>query len=74
MRVPDRATARLSDTAAAARQDAMKDKKVRRKGRRRMSSLQYGVAPKMKPVSPRRPALVAALDIGTSKIVCLIAG
>jgi len=32
MRVPDRATARLSDTAAAARQDAMKDKKVRRKG------------------------------------------
>ena len=38
-----------------------------------MSSLQYGLAPKMKPVSPRRPALVAALDIGTSKIVCLIA-
>jgi cell division protein FtsQ len=32
MRVPDRATARLSDTAAAVRQDAMKDKKVRRKG------------------------------------------
>jgi cell division protein FtsA len=27
----------------------------------------------MKPVSPRRPAIVAVLDIGTSKIVCLIA-
>ena len=27
----------------------------------------------MKPVSPRRTALVAALDIGTSKIACLIA-
>ena len=27
----------------------------------------------MKPVSPRRSAIVAALDIGTSKIVCLIA-
>ena len=27
----------------------------------------------MKPVSPKRSALVAALDIGTSKVVCLIA-
>ena len=42
------------------------------KGRRRMS-LRDGVTPKMKPVSPRRSAIVAALDIGTSKIVCLIA-
>ncbi len=36
-------------------------------------SLHGGVTPKMKPVSPRRTAIVAALDIGTSKIVCLIA-
>jgi cell division protein FtsA len=36
-------------------------------------SLHDGVTPKMKPVSPRRSAIVAALDIGTSKIVCLIA-
>lgn len=36
-------------------------------------SLQDGLAPRMKPVSPRRSAIVAALDIGTSKIVCLIA-
>jgi cell division protein FtsA len=36
-------------------------------------SLHYGQTPKMKPVSPRRSAIVAALDIGTSKIVCLIA-
>lgn len=38
-----------------------------------MSLLQFGVAPKMKPISPKRAALVAALDIGTSKIVCIIA-
>ncbi len=38
-----------------------------------MSPLQYGITPKMKPVSPKRSALVAALDIGTSKIACLIA-
>ena len=38
-----------------------------------MSSLYYGYAPKMKPISPRRSALVAGLDIGSSKIVCLIA-
>lgn len=38
-----------------------------------MNSLHYGLAPKMKPVSPKRRALVAALDLGTSKIVCLIA-
>jgi cell division protein FtsA len=31
------------------------------------------LTPKMKPVSPRRSALVVALDIGTSKIACLIA-
>jgi cell division protein FtsA len=38
-----------------------------------MSPLQYGLTPKMKPVSPKRTALIAALDIGTSKIACLIA-
>src|SRR5215469_11391290 len=38
-----------------------------------MSPLQYGLTPKMKPVSPKRSALVAALDIGTSKIACVIA-
>jgi cell division protein FtsA len=35
--------------------------------------LRFGLTPKMKPVSPRRSAIVAALDVGTSKIVCLIA-
>lgn len=35
--------------------------------------IQFGLTPKMKPVSPRRAAVVAALDVGTSKIVCLIA-
>ena len=38
-----------------------------------MTVLRFGLTPKMKPVSPRRAAMVAALDIGTSKIVCLIA-
>jgi len=38
-----------------------------------MNVLHYGLTPKMKPVSPKRSALVAALDIGTSKIACLIA-
>src|SRR3974377_167650 len=38
-----------------------------------MSVLRFGLTPKMKPVSPRRAAVGAALDIGTSKIACLIA-
>ncbi len=38
-----------------------------------MSLLQFGVAPKMKPISRKRAALVAALDVGTSKVVCAIA-
>ena len=38
-----------------------------------MSVLHFGLTPKMKPVSPRRSALVAALDVGSSKIACLIA-
>jgi len=38
-----------------------------------MNSLGHGIAPKMKPLSVKRSATVAALDIGTSKIVCLIA-
>src|SRR4029079_11710369 len=41
-------------------------------GRRRVK-FRDGLTPKMKPVSPRRSAIVAALDVGTSKIVCLIA-
>jgi cell division protein FtsA len=35
--------------------------------------VRFGLTPKMKPVSPRRAAVVAALDVGTSKIVCMIA-
>ena len=38
-----------------------------------MSALHYGLTPKMKPISPRRSAVVAALDVGSSKVVCLIA-
>ena len=38
-----------------------------------MSVLHFGLTPKMKPVSPRRSTVAAALDVGTDKIVCLIA-
>jgi cell division protein FtsA len=38
-----------------------------------MSPLNYGLTPKMRPVAPNRAALVVALDVGTSKITCLIA-
>jgi len=38
-----------------------------------MTVLRLGLTPKMKPVSTRRATAVAALDIGTSKIVCMIA-
>src|SRR5580692_2650690 len=38
-----------------------------------MSPLNYGRTPKMKPVAPKRTALVAAVDVGTDKIACLIA-
>jgi cell division protein FtsA len=38
-----------------------------------MTVLHFGLTPKMKPVSPKRSAAVAAIDIGTSKVVCLIA-
>jgi len=37
-----------------------------------MSSLEHGLTPKMKPVSAKRSAIVCALDIGTSKVACLI--
>jgi cell division protein FtsA len=33
----------------------------------------HGITPKMRPIAPRRPTIVAALDIGSQKIACLIA-
>jgi cell division protein FtsA len=38
-----------------------------------MSPLNYGLTPKMRPLASKRAALVVALDVGTSKIACLIA-
>src|ERR1700759_3203114 len=38
-----------------------------------MSPLNSGRTPKMKPVAPKRTALIAAVDVGTDKIACLIA-
>src|SRR5260370_38678821 len=37
-----------------------------------MSALHFALTPKMKPLPGNRSVLVAALDIGTSKIACLI--
>ena len=37
-----------------------------------MSTLGHGFTPKMKPIAPRRSVVVAALDVGSSKVVCLI--
>jgi len=37
-----------------------------------MSALAFGLTPKMKPLPAKRSVLVAALDVGTSKIACLI--
>src|SRR6185312_10064864 len=37
-----------------------------------MSALSRGLAPRMSPVSARRSTIVAALDIGTSKVICAI--
>jgi len=38
-----------------------------------VSGINQGLAPRMRPLPPKRSALIAALDIGTSKIACLIA-
>ena len=37
-----------------------------------MSALQFGLTPKMKPLPPSRSVLVAALDVGTRKLACMI--
>ena len=37
------------------------------------SALSRGLAPRMRPLHPRRSAVVAALDIGTSKVVAVVA-
>ena len=38
-----------------------------------MNTLRYGMTPKTNPLNAKRASLVAALDIGTSKVACLIA-
>ncbi|HET8919785.1 MAG TPA: cell division protein FtsA [Xanthobacteraceae bacterium] len=37
-----------------------------------MNTLGHGATPKMRPISARRSMVVAALDVGSSKVVCLI--
>ncbi|ALA16373.1 MULTISPECIES: cell division protein FtsA [Chelatococcus] len=38
-----------------------------------MSSLRNGLTPRLKPLSARKSTLLSVLDVGTSKVVCLIA-
>jgi cell division protein FtsA len=38
-----------------------------------MSGFRHGLTPKMKPIGAKKSAIVAALDIGTTKVVCAIA-
>jgi cell division protein FtsA len=38
-----------------------------------MSALAHGLTPKMKPLPPKRSVLAAVIDVGTSKVACLIA-
>ena len=38
-----------------------------------MSLLHHGLTPRMKPLSARKSATLSVLDIGTSKVVCLVA-
>ena len=38
-----------------------------------MNALRHGLTPKMRPIPPKRAAVLCALDIGSTKIVCLIA-
>ena len=37
-----------------------------------MNKLGHGMTPKMRPIPARRSVMVAALDVGSSKVVCLI--
>ena len=38
-----------------------------------MSLRDHGLTPRLKPLSTRKSATLSVLDIGTSKIVCLVA-
>ena len=36
-------------------------------------SLRHGLTPRVKPVGPRKSSVVSVLDIGTNKVVCMVA-
>lgn len=38
-----------------------------------MSNLRHGLTPKMRPISAKRSTILSVLDVGTTKVVCLIA-
>lgn len=38
-----------------------------------MNTLEHGMTPRMKPLSARKSTILSVLDVGTSKVVCLVA-
>ena len=66
LRTPGRVFARLSDEAAAARAEARAQE-----GRRAMTF--KPLTPRMRQMPPHKSAVLSVLDVGASKIVCLIA-
>ena len=67
LRAPGRVFARLSEEAAAARAEAHAPKK----GAAAMSF--RPLTPRMRQIPARKSAILSVLDVGASKIVCLIA-
>ncbi len=37
------------------------------------SAFRHGVTPKLRPLSARKSAILSVLDIGTTKVACLVA-
>src|SRR6202035_5508406 len=52
---------------------AVRRQEIQEEGRRRMTGFDRTQTPKTRPMSQKRTALAASLDIGTSKIACMIA-
>ena len=57
----------------AARRGSPEEEADPRQGGRHVSSLGHGLTPRLKPLSSRKSATLSVLDIGTSKVVCIVA-
>ena len=72
LRMADRVVVRLTEEAALARAEALKKSQCAARGRY-MSLSRQGLTPRLKPLSARKSAILSVLDIGTSKVVCVVA-